>query len=70
MNQQAVIEQAVALVAAQLEGQLDSEINKLDNLGQSDIAEIRRKRMADLQKRQAKTQEWLAKGQKSPHLTG
>ena len=59
------IDQAVmvsTMIAQHLERQVDEEINRLDNLGEADIASIRQKRMADMKKRQEKTKEWLAKG--------
>ena len=57
-----VMEQAFTMIALQLERQVDDEINRLDNLGEADIASIRQKRMAELRKKQEKTKEWLAKG--------
>lgn len=57
-----VMEQAFTMIAQQLERQVDEEINRLDNLGESDIASIRQKRMVELRKKQEKTKEWLAKG--------
>ncbi len=62
MDKQQVLQQALGLVAAQLEKQIDDEINHLDNLGDEDIAVLRQKRMAELRKKQEKTKEWLAKG--------
>jgi len=57
-----MIEQAVASVAAQLERQIDNEINKLDNLGEDDLDAIRKQRLAEMRKRQEKSKEWIAKG--------
>eukprot|EP00798_Chlamydomonas_sp_ICE-L_P027592 gene27592-7228_t len=62
MNQQLVVEQAVAMVASQMERQLEEEMNRLDNLGESDLATIRKQRVLAMKKRQEKTKEWLARG--------
>lgn len=44
--------------AVQLEQQLDSEINRLDNLGSDDIDAIRERRMKEMKLRQEKLQIW------------
>lgn len=62
MAQQAMIEQAVASVASVLERQIDSEIKRLDNLGEDDLETIRKQRVADMRRKQEKSKEWLAKG--------
>ncbi|GAX80755.1 hypothetical protein CEUSTIGMA_g8190.t1 [Chlamydomonas eustigma] len=62
MAHQQIIEQAIGMVAAQLEKQIDDEINHLDNLGEQDVAQIRMQRMAELKKKQEKSKEWLARG--------
>lgn len=59
---QAMLEQAVAAVAMQLENQLDSQIDRLDNMTEGDLDSIRMKRIADMKKRQEKMREWIAKG--------
>ncbi len=58
----AMVEQAVAMVAAQMEHQIDREMHRLDNLGEADIEEVRRKRVLEMKRRQDKTKEWLTKG--------
>ena len=45
-----VMEQMAGMIANQLERQVDEEINRLDNLGETDIASLRQKRMAELAK--------------------
>ncbi|MEW5305295.1 MAG: hypothetical protein WDW38_005662 [Sanguina aurantia] len=45
-----------------MEAQIDQEMEKLDNLGEDDLATIRKQRMADNRKRKEKTKEWLEKG--------
>ena len=61
-QQQMLVQQAMAMVAGQMEAQLDSEIERLDNLGEADIDAIRRQRMIEMRKKQEKSKEWLAKG--------
>jgi hypothetical protein len=58
-----MLEQAVAMVAGQLENKLDAQIDKLDNMTEGDLDNIRMKRIADMKKRQAKMHEWIAKGE-------
>lgn len=57
-----LMQQALAMVAGQMEAQLDSEIERLDNLGEADIETIRKQRMAEMRKKAEKSKEWLAKG--------
>ena len=59
---QAAIEQNVLNIAKQMEDQLDSQLNKMDNLDEDDLEGIRRKRIDDLKRMQAKKQQWLANG--------
>mmetsp|Transcript_31194 Transcript_31194/g.79528 ORF Transcript_31194/g.79528 Transcript_31194/m.79528 type:complete len:212 (-) Transcript_31194:958-1593(-) len=59
---QQVIQQAVAAIAAQMEENIDKEINRLDNLNEDDLESIRAKRMAEMRKRQEKSKEWIARG--------
>jgi hypothetical protein len=59
---QRVIEQQVLNVAKQLEDQIDSRIQKLENLDDEDIDRLRQKRIVELKKQQERTREWLANG--------
>lgn len=43
-------------VAATVEQKIDDELNKLENLGDDDLEEIRRKRMLEMRKAQDKKQ--------------
>lgn len=44
--------------AKQLEQQLDSELNRLDNLGTDDLEAIREKRIKEMKQRQEKIVQW------------
>lgn len=57
-----VIQSQLVSAAMQLEQQLDSEINRLDNLGTDDIEAIRESRIRDMKKRAQQKQEYLHKG--------
>mmetsp|Transcript_12032 Transcript_12032/g.33838 ORF Transcript_12032/g.33838 Transcript_12032/m.33838 type:complete len:219 (+) Transcript_12032:234-890(+) len=59
---QAAIEQQVLNVAKQMEDQLDSQMQKMENLGEDDLEAIRRKRIDDMKRMQAKKQQWIANG--------
>lgn len=59
---EAIVQQAVAGLARQLEAQVDAEINKLDNLNDDDIESIRQKRLLDMKKRQEKMRVWAERG--------
>mmetsp|Transcript_34209 Transcript_34209/g.61695 ORF Transcript_34209/g.61695 Transcript_34209/m.61695 type:complete len:131 (-) Transcript_34209:586-978(-) len=59
---QKVMENAVMGLAKKLESQIDSEINKLDNLNDDDIESIRQKRLEEIKRRQEKSKEWIQKG--------
>jgi len=61
-QKQMMIEQAVAAVASQLEHQLDAQLDRLDNMGEQDLEQIRKARVQDMKRKQEKTKEWLAKG--------
>ncbi len=61
-NAQEVIAQAVTAIAQQMEANLDKELNKLDNLDDTELDKIRQQRVQDMRKRQEKSKEWLAKG--------
>eukprot|EP00955_Chlamydomonas_euryale_P045394 353141-Chlamydomonas_euryale.AAC.3 len=62
-QKQMMIEQAVAAVASQLEHQLDAQLDRLDNMGEQDLEQIRKARVQDMKRKQEKTKEWLAKGE-------
>jgi len=59
---QQVLAQAVGNLGSTLEAQLDAEMKRLDDPSAADIAAIRKKRLEDIKKRQAKSKEWLARG--------
>jgi hypothetical protein len=52
------MEQILASAAQQLEKQLDSEIQRLDNLGSDDLEAIRAKRIKEMKQRQEKIILW------------
>lgn len=62
MAAQGVLDQAVLAVAKQIEDQVDSEINKLSNLGEDDIEALRQKRLEEMRRLGEKKQQWLADG--------
>jgi hypothetical protein len=55
------MEQMLVSAAMQLEKQLDSEIDRLDNLGLDDIEAIRDKRIKQMKERQEKIIQWKQK---------
>ena len=55
-----LIQSQLVTAALQLERQLDSEIDKLDNLGTEDIEELREHRLKEMKKLAEKKQEWKA----------
>lgn len=59
---QAAIEQQVLNVAKQMEEQIDSQLNRMENLDEDDIEALRRRRIDDLKRIQEKKQQWLANG--------
>eukprot|EP00983_Pelagomonas_calceolata_P006029 200464-Pelagomonas_calceolata.AAC.6 len=61
-DMQQVLAQAVGNLGSTLEAQLDAEMKRLDDPSAADIAAIRKKRLEDIKKRQAKSKEWLARG--------
>lgn len=58
------MEQMLVSAAMQLEKQLDSEIERLDNLGIDDIEVIRDKRLKEMKQRQEKIVQWKQKARK------
>ena len=52
------MDQILFSAAKQLEQQLDSEINRLDNLGLDDIEKIRENRLKEMKQRQEKNLLW------------
>lgn len=52
------MEQILVSAAKQLEKQLDSEIDRLDNLGTDDIEAIRDRRLKEMKLRQEKIVQW------------
>lgn len=55
---QIIMEQILVSAAKQLEKQLDSEIDRLDNLGGDDIEAIRDRRLKEMKQRQEKIVQW------------
>jgi hypothetical protein len=56
------MEHLLVSAAKQLEQQLDSELNRLDNLGTDDLEAIREKRIKEMKQRQEKTIQWKQNG--------
>lgn len=55
-----LIQQKVVEIASEVEKQLDSEIDKLDNLNLDDIEKLREQRLKDMKKMQQQKQLWLS----------
>ena len=53
-----VIQQKVMEVAKAMEGMVDSEIEKLDNMDQDDLQKIRQERLKELKKQASRKEEW------------
>ncbi|XP_068228432.1 thioredoxin domain-containing protein 9 [Palaemon carinicauda] len=62
MNPEALVEQQLIAATQIIERQLDSEIERLDNLDSEDLDAIRRDRLVALKKRQKMKEEWIANG--------
>lgn len=56
------MEQVLAQVAQNVEKQLNSEIERLDALDNSDLEVIRQQRIAEMKQRAKQKQEWMANG--------
>jgi len=59
-NMEAVLQQKVIEVANHVEQQLDTELEKLDNLDINDYEKIRAHRLNELKRMQKQKQDWLA----------
>lgn len=54
-----ILHQTLVSAASQLEQQLDSQINQLDNLDSDDLQALRNQRLNELKELNKKKQEWL-----------
>ncbi|KAF2350733.1 Phosducin thioredoxin-like domain, partial [Trinorchestia longiramus] len=54
--------QQLAMASQIIEGQVDAEIERLDNLDGDELEKIRRERMAAMRKRALKKNEWISNG--------
>lgn len=50
------------MVGAQMEQQVDAEMHRLENLGETDLDAIRKERILAMKRRQQKSKEWMARG--------
>ncbi|XP_014215322.1 thioredoxin domain-containing protein 9 isoform X2 [Copidosoma floridanum] len=57
-----LIQQKVVEIASEVEKQLDSEIEKLDNLNIDDIEKLREQRLKEMKKMQQQKRTWLSQG--------
>lgn len=57
-----ILHQTLVSAASQLEQQLDSQINQLDNLDTDDLQALRNQRINELKELNKKKQEWLNNG--------
>lgn len=55
-----IIKQKVVEIASQVEQQLDSEIERLENLNVDDIEKLREQRLKEMKKMQHQKQIWLS----------
>lgn len=63
------MDQLLAQAAKTLEAQLDSEIDRLDNLTVDDIDAIREKRLKEMKERQEKIIKWKANVRRKTKLS-
>lgn len=56
------LQETVLSVAKQLEEKVDDEINRLGNLNDKEIEALRKKRVEEIKKRNAKKEEWIRAG--------
>jgi len=56
------LEKTVLDVARHLEEKVDGEISKLQNLDEKELADLRKRRIEELRKREANKEEWLKSG--------
>lgn len=57
-----MVEQQLAVAAKIIESQLDTELEKLDNLNETDLDSIRRDRIVQMRKRAEKKSKWIDNG--------
>lgn len=57
-----ILQQTLVSAASQLEQQLDSQINQLDNLDSDDLQALRNQRLNQLKELNKKKQDWLNAG--------
>lgn len=57
-----ILHQTLVSAASQLEQQLDSQINQLDNLDTDDLQALRNQRLNELKDLNKRKQEWLNNG--------
>lgn len=57
-----ILHQTLVSAASQLEQQLDSQINQLDNLDSDDLQALRNQRLNELKELNKKKQDWLNNG--------
>lgn len=61
-NMEQILHQTLVSAASQLEQQLDSQINQLDNLDTDDLQALRNQRLNELKELNKRKQEWLNNG--------
>lgn len=62
MDQQAMVDMAIAQSMLQVEAALDDELNRIDNLGEDDLAKIKANRVAEMRKHAEEEKSNRAKG--------
>eukprot|EP00218_Dolichomastix_sp_CCMP3274_P007775 CAMPEP_0170139930 /NCGR_PEP_ID=MMETSP0033_2-20121228/6001_1 /TAXON_ID=195969 /ORGANISM="Dolichomastix tenuilepis, Strain CCMP3274" /LENGTH=222 /DNA_ID=CAMNT_0010376089 /DNA_START=56 /DNA_END=724 /DNA_ORIENTATION=- len=60
--QQAMMEQQLLQVAQTIEDSVDEQLHKLENLGEEDLENIRRKRLEAMKHQAGKRQQWIQMG--------
>ena len=59
---QSIMEAQLLQAAQAVEAQVDSELHRLENLGEDDLEALRRKRLENMKKMNEQKKEWLTQG--------
>jgi hypothetical protein len=58
MNSQQILDQAALMAVQMIEKTVDEQIERMDHMGEDELAQIRRKRLAEMAALQKEKQEW------------
>lgn len=59
---QQALEHSLLQAAQTMENELDTQLHKLENLGEDDLESIRRKRLEEMKRNESRKEEWIARG--------